>query len=51
MDPEDINVLDEYIAAVTAYGVSEFANIRCKECGALTKVKLSFDALSFLPGN
>ncbi len=51
MSPEDINVLDQYIAAVTAYGVSEFANIRCKECGALTKVKLSFDALSFLPGN
>ena len=51
MDPSDISILDEYIKEVTNYGVSEFANLRCKDCSALTRVKLSFDALCFLPGS
>lgn len=51
MDPSDLSILDEYIKEVTNYGVSEFANLRCKDCSALTRVKLSFDALCFLPGS
>lgn len=50
MSAEDITELDEYIRRVTSYGVSEYATINCKECGAPIRVKLSIDALSFFPG-
>lgn len=46
---EDMDEFDRYIEAVTAYGVSEFAVIKCKECGASSKVKITLDALTFLP--
>lgn len=49
MDPHEIEEMDEYIKHVTAYGVSEHAMIKCKGCGAPNRVKISFDALSFLP--
>lgn len=50
MDADEIAALEEYKDAVTAYGVKEFANLKCKECGAHHRVQLSVDALSFLPG-
>lgn len=49
MSAEDIHELDEYIRRVTSYGVSEYATINCKECGAPIRVKISIDALSFFP--
>jgi hypothetical protein len=50
MSVEDTTLLDKYMEAVTNYGVEEFATIKCKECGASKRVKISFDALTFLPG-
>jgi hypothetical protein len=50
-DTNDTAELETYIKRVTAYGVSEYANIKCKECGASQRVKISFDALTFLPGS
>jgi hypothetical protein len=47
---DEMEEFDRYIEAVTAYGVSEFAMIKCKECGASSKVKITLDALMFLPG-
>lgn len=49
MSAEDIALLDEYRDKITNYGVAEYATVRCKECGASTKLKVSFDALTFLP--
>jgi hypothetical protein len=49
MPPDDMEEFDRYIDAVTAYGVSEFAMIKCKGCGASSKVKITLDALMFLP--
>lgn len=49
MDPDEIKQLDSYIAQVTDYGVLEYAELKCKECGARHRVSLSVDALSFLP--
>lgn len=49
MDPDEIKLLDSYIAQVTDYGVLEYAELKCKECGARHRVSLSVDALSFLP--
>jgi hypothetical protein len=51
MTPDDLVGLDEYIKRVTDYGVSEYSIIKCKECGASMRVKISFDALTFLPSN
>lgn len=51
MSPDDLALLSDYIDAITNFGVSEFANIKCKECGASTRVNISFDALTFLPDN
>lgn len=50
MDADDLAELDEYMHLVTRYGVNEFANIRCKGCGASIRVNIPFDALTFLPG-
>jgi len=50
MAAEDVAELDKYSLAVTDYGVEEYATIKCKECGASKRVKISFDALTFLPG-
>lgn len=47
--PDDMVEFDQYIEAVTAYGVSEFAVVKCKGCGASSKVKITLDALTFLP--
>ena len=49
MSADEIFELDKYIEAVSAYGVSEAAVIRCKECSASHRVPLSVDALTFLP--
>jgi hypothetical protein len=49
MSSDEIFELDKYIEAVTNYGVSEATVLRCKECGASHRVKLSVDALTFLP--
>jgi hypothetical protein len=49
MSADEIFQLDKYIEAVTSYGVSESAVLRCKECGASHRVKLSVDAFTFLP--
>ncbi len=49
MSADEIFELDKYIEAVSGYGVSEAAVIRCKECSASHRVKLSVDALTFLP--
>lgn len=49
ISPDDMLEFDTYIDAVTAYGVSEFATIRCKGCSASSKVKITLDALTFLP--
>lgn len=49
MSVDDVNDLQRYIDVVTNFGVSESASIRCKECGALTRVNISFNALTFLP--
>lgn len=50
MTPDDLAEMDKYIEAVTDYGVSEYANLKCKECSASIKVRVPFDALTFLPG-
>ena len=50
MTVEETSLLEQYMQAVTQYGVEEFANVKCKECGASKRVKISFDALTFLPG-
>lgn len=50
MTPDDLLEMDTYIALVTDYGVSEYANMKCKECSASIKVRVPFDALTFLPG-
>jgi hypothetical protein len=51
MSPDTISELDEYIHAVStdAYGVKEYANVRCTECGASTRVQVSLEAHHFLP--
>jgi hypothetical protein len=46
---DEMEEFDRYIEAVTGYGVSEFAVIKCKGCGASSKVKITLDALTFLP--
>jgi hypothetical protein len=51
MTPDDISEFDEYIKRVSDYGVAEYANVKCKECGASVRVKISLDALTFLPGS
>lgn len=51
MDADEIQELENYIDAVTAYGVREHANVKCKECGAHHRVPISIDALNFLPSN
>lgn len=38
-----------YERAVVAYGVEETIKVRCKECGASSETRVSFDAHSFLP--
>ena len=48
MSPDDIQMLSKYSEVVTNFGVSESTNIRCKDCGASTRVQISFDALKFL---
>lgn len=50
MSADEVMLLDEYREKITSYGVAEYANVRCKECGASTKLKVSFDALTFLSG-
>lgn len=50
MSADEVALLDEYREKITNYGVAEYAVVRCKECGASTKLKVSFDALTFLPG-
>jgi hypothetical protein len=50
MTVDETELLEKYMEVVTAYGVDESANVKCKECGASTSVKISFDALTFLPG-
>lgn len=50
MSVEETSLLEQYMQTVTNYGVEEFAAIRCKECGASKRVRISFDALTFLPG-
>ena len=49
MTADEIMDLDKYIEAVTNYGVSESTILKCKGCGASHRVKLSVDALTFLP--
>lgn len=50
MEPDELDVLQRYIEKFSDYGVSESANVRCKECGASTRLNISFDARTFLPG-
>lgn len=50
MEPDELTLLQAYMSKVTDFGVAESAVIRCKECGASTRVNISFDALTFLPG-
>lgn len=50
MSVEETSALEKYMQVVTNYGVEEHATIKCKECGASKRVKISFDALTFLPG-
>jgi len=49
MSADEVMDLDKYIEAVTNYGVSESTILKCKGCGASHRVKLSVDALTFLP--
>lgn len=51
MTAEELELLTRYRDLVTNYGVEEFAEIKCRGCGASTKRKLTFDALSFLPNS
>lgn len=51
MSVDDTALLETYINNVTNYGVSEYGTVKCRGCGASKKVKISFDALSFLPGS
>ena len=46
---DEIFELEKYIEAVSAYGVAESTTLKCKACGASHRVKLSVDALTFLP--
>lgn len=46
---DQISELDEYIKAVTNYGVRESTIVKCKECGASTEVVIPIDASSFFP--
>lgn len=50
MSADDLTELEEYMGRVTQYGVSETANLTCKECGASVRVHIPIDALTFLPG-
>jgi hypothetical protein len=49
MTPDDLADMDKYMKAVTDYGVTEQANVKCKECGSVTQVRIAFDPLTFLP--
>lgn len=51
MDADEIQALEEYMAAATDFGVKEYANLTCKECGAHHRALVSIDALNFLPKN
>lgn len=51
MSVEETDLLEKYMQAVTTYGVEEYATIKCKECSASKRVKISFDALTFLPNS
>lgn len=51
MPVDDMALLETYIERVTNYGVAEYGTVRCKGCGASKRVKIAFDALSFLPGS
>jgi hypothetical protein len=51
MDADEIQSLEEYMAAATDFGVKEYANLTCKECGAHHRALVSIDALNFLPKN
>jgi hypothetical protein len=49
MPADDIFALESYMKAISNYGVLEHATIKCKDCGALHRVKISVNALTFLP--
>lgn len=49
MDADAVQELEEYIEVVTKYGVRESVDLTCKECKAHHRVKISVDALDFLP--
>lgn len=49
MSADDIQELEDYIQAATNYGVDEYVTVRCEECGAEKRTKVSISALSFLP--
>jgi hypothetical protein len=49
MTPEEIEHMHIYMDSVSAYGITETVNIRCKECGAERVAEVTIDALSFLP--
>lgn len=49
MSSDEVFQLDKYIESVTDYGVAESTTLKCKDCGASHRVKLSVDALTFLP--
>jgi hypothetical protein len=49
LSPEQIQELEDYSRAVTNYGVTDTATVKCKECGASNKVVIPIDASCFLP--
>jgi hypothetical protein len=51
MSVDDMALLETYIDKVTNYGVAEYGTVKCRGCGASKRVKIAFDALSFLPGS
>lgn len=49
MNESDYNKLIEAGKSIPEYGVNEIVSLRCKECGAIRKVRARLDAHSFFP--
>lgn len=49
MGEEDYNKLIAASKAIPEYGVNEEVSLRCKECGAVRRVRVRLDAHSFFP--
>ncbi len=49
LEPDQIQLINDYNKAMMQYGIEEKIKIRCKECGASMETTVNIDAHSFLP--